>query len=327
MSNFHVGLKKVVDDSYDIEIGYGLEEKLVNDLKNGLVGGLHKFAVVTDDIVKDLHAEKICNLLTEAGFTAQLFVFPNGEKSKVRKTKEEVEDAMLAAADASIGGKTAVDTPLATNLIGLFNQPKKVYIDIASWKTLPKRQLVSGLAETIKHACMADIEFFAYLEEHMDDIFAFKPEVLEHVAEQNCRIKYEVVMKDELEKSLREILNLGHTVGRAIETVSGYQLLHGEALGIGLTAEVRLGNSYGYISAADVDRVVSLLKKAGLPTEIPDYIDREELIHKLYTDKKVRDGKLRFVFQKGIGAVMEFENGSYARMVSEEDARRIIEEM
>ena len=97
MSNFHVGLKKVVDDSYDIEIGYGLEEKLVNDLKNGLVGGLHKFAVVTDDIVKDLHAEKICNLLTEAGFTAQLFVFPNGEKSKVRKTKEEVEDAMLAA--------------------------------------------------------------------------------------------------------------------------------------------------------------------------------------------------------------------------------------
>ena len=264
MSNFHVGLKKVVDDSYDIEIGYGLEEKLVEDLKNGLVGGLHKFAVVTDDIVKDLHAEKICNLLTEAGFTAQLFVFPNGEKSKVRKTKEEVEDAMLAAgfrrdccisavgggvvtdlagfvagtfgrgipflnyattllaaADASIGGKTAVDTPLATNLIGLFNQPKKVYIDIASWKTLPKRQLVSGLAETIKHACMADIEFFAYLEDHMDDIFAFKPEVLEHVSEQNCRIKYEVVMKDELEKSLREILNLGHTVGRAIETVSG----------------------------------------------------------------------------------------------------------
>ena len=370
MSNFHVGLKKVVDDSYDIEIGYGLEEKLVEDLKNGLVGGLHKFAVVTDDIVKDLHAEKICNLLIEAGFTAQLFVFPNGEKSKVRKTKEEVEDAMLAAgfrrdcciiavgggvvtdlagfvagtfgrgipflnyattllaaADASIGGKTAVDTPLATNLIGLFNQPKKVYIDIASWKTLPKRQLVSGLAETIKHACMADIEFFAYLEDHMDDIFAFKPEVLEHVSEQNCRIKYEVVMKDELEKSLREILNLGHTVGRAIETVSGYQLLHGEALGIGLTAEVRLGNSYGYISAADVDRVVSLLKKAGQPTEIPDYIDREELIHKLYTDKKVRDGKLRFVFQKGIGAVMEFENGSYARMVSEEDARRIIEEM
>ena len=126
MSNFHVGLKKVVDDSYDIEIGYGLEEKLVNDLKNGLVGGLHKFAVVTDDIVKDLHAEKICNLLTEAGFTAQLFVFPNGEKSKVRKTKEEVEDAMLAAGVRrdcciiAVGG--GVVTDLAGFVAGTFGR-------------------------------------------------------------------------------------------------------------------------------------------------------------------------------------------------------------
>ena len=113
MSNFHVGLKKVVDDSYDIEIGYGLEEKLVNDLKNGLVGGLHKVAVVTDDIVKDLHAEKICNLLIEAGFTAQLFVFPNGEKSKVRKTKEEVEDAMLAAGSCRFcGGNIRKGSPV-----------------------------------------------------------------------------------------------------------------------------------------------------------------------------------------------------------------------
>lgn len=370
MSNFHVGLKKVVDDSYDIEIGYGLEEKLVNDLKNGLVGGLHKFAVVTDDIVKDLHAEKICNLLIEAGFTAQLFVFPNGEKSKVRKTKEEVEDAMLAAgfrrdcciiavgggvvtdlagfvagtfgrgipflnyattllaaADASIGGKTAVDTPLATNLIGLFNQPKKVYIDIASWKTLPKRQLVSGLAETIKHACMADIEFFAYLEEHMDDIFAFKREVLEHVAEQNCRIKYEVVMKDELEKSLREILNLGHTVGRAIETVSDYRLLHGEALAIGMAAEVLLSARLGFMSDEEAERVIALYDRVGLPTRIPDYIDREALVKKLYTDKKVRDGKLRFVLQKGIGDVVEFAPGVYAKPIEESLAREIIMEL
>lgn len=370
MSNFRVGLKKVVDDSYDIEIGYELEEKMVADIKNGLVGSLHKFAVVTDDIVEDLHAKKICALLQEAGFSAQLFVFPNGEKSKVRKTKEVVEDAMLeagyrrdcciiavgggvvtdlagftagtygrgipfinyattllAAADASIGGKTAVDTPLATNLIGIFNQPKKVYIDIAAWKTLLKRQLVSGLAETIKHACMADKAFFEYLEQHMDDIFAFDKEVCEHIAEENCRIKYEVVMQDEKEKSLREILNLGHTVGRAIETVSDYKLLHGEALGIGLAAEVYLGKSYGYISEEEVERVTALLKKAGLPTEIPDYIDRETLVRKLYTDKKVRDGKLRFVFQKGIGEIVEFENESYARLVPEEDVRKVIEKM
>ena len=370
MSNFRVGLKKVVDDSYDIEIGYELEEKLVNDIRDGLVGSLHKFAIVTDDIVKELHAEKICKLLQKAGYTAQLFVFPNGEKSKVRKVKENIEDAMLeegyrrdccvlaigggvvtdlagfvagtfgrgvpfinfattllAAADASVGGKTAVDTPLATNLIGLFNQPKKVYIDIAAWTTLSERQMRSGMAETIKHACLADAAFFEYLEEHIKDVFAFKQEVLEHIAEENCKIKYHVVMQDEKEANLREILNLGHTVGRAIETVSEYQLLHGEAVGIGLAAEVRLGNSYGYISETDRDRVIALLQKAGLPTEIPDYINREELVKKLYTDKKVRDGKLRFVFQKGIGAVMEFENQNYARLVPEEDARKVIMSM
>ena len=367
MSNFRVGLKKVIDDSYDIEIGYELEEKLVEDLKKGLVGGLHKFAVVTDDIVERLHGQKICELLQQAGFTSKLFVIPNGEKSKVRKTKEQIEDAMLlegfrrdccvlavgggvvtdlagftagtfgrgvpfinyattllAAADASIGGKTAVDTPLATNLIGIFNQPKKVYVDIAAWKTLPKRQLVSGLAETIKHACMADEEFFRYLEAHMEDIFSFEPEVCMHISEVNCKIKYEVVMQDEKEKGLREVLNLGHTVGRAIETVSDYRLLHGEALGIGLAAEVRLGNSYGYISTGEMERVLCLLQKAGLPTAIPDYIDKEELVQKLYTDKKVRDGALRFVFQKGIGGVMGFGEDNYARPVTEEDARNVI---
>lgn len=370
MGNFRVGLKKVVDDSYDIEIGYRLEEKLVYDIKNSLVGNLHKFAIVTDDVVKDLHAEKICRLLQEEGYTAQVFVFPNGEKSKVRKVKENIEDAMLeagfrrdccmiavgggvvtdlagftagtygrgipfinyattllAAADASIGGKTAVDTPLATNLIGIFNQPKKVYIDIAAWKTLPKRQLISGLAETIKHACLADKAFFDYLDAHIQEVFDFNNEVLTHIAEENCKIKYDVVMKDEKEANLREVLNLGHTVGRAIETVSDYKLLHGEAIGIGLAAEVRLGNQYGYISEEEKNRVIALLKKAGLPTEIPDYINREDLVRKLYTDKKVRDGKLRFVFQKGIGAVMEFENENYARLVPEEDARKVIMSM
>ena len=188
MSVFQVELKKVVDDSYEIEIGYQLENRLIEDLKNGLVGKIKKFAVITDSTVKELYADHIVNLLQEAGYQAREFVFAAGETSKTRKTKEEVEDAMLeagfrrdcciiavvtdlsgflagtygrgvpfinyattllAAADASVGGKTAVDTPLATNLIGLFNQPEKVYLDIAAWKTLPQRQLSSGMAECL----------------------------------------------------------------------------------------------------------------------------------------------------------------------------------
>ena len=370
MSTFQVELKRVVDDSYGIEIGYHLEEHLIEDLKGGLVGKIKKFAVVTDTTVQKLYAEKILDMLTEVGYQANMFVFPAGEKSKTRKTKEDVEDAMLemeyrrdcciiavgggvvtdlagfvagtfgrgvpfinsattllAAADASVGGKTAVDTPRATNLIGLFNQPKKVYIDIAAWKTLPERQLSSGLAETIKHACLADYGLFLYLETHMDEILDNDSEACEYIAEENCRIKYQVVMKDEKESGLREILNLGHTVGRAIETLSDYRLLHGEAVSIGLIAETHLAVRLGTMTEEESSRVVKLLKQAKLPVEIPPYIDREALVKKLYTDKKVRDGKLRFVIQKGIGNVVEFEPGVYATPVEEQVAREIIMEM
>ena len=370
MSTFNVGLKKIVDDSYDIEIGFKLEKKLISDIKNGLVGKIKKFAVVTDSIVKELYADTIYNMLLEEGYTADLIAFKAGEKSKTRETKEYVEDTMLAkgyrrdcciiavgggvvtdlsgfvagtfgrgvpfinyattllaAADASVGGKTAVDTPLATNLIGMFNQPEKVYIDIATWKTLPKRQVSSGLAETIKHACLANKQFFIYLENNIEKIMEIDKEACEHIAGENCKVKYEVVMKDEKESGLREVLNLGHTVGRAIETVSDYKLLHGEALSIGMAAQVSLAKRMGYITEDERIRVINLLKRAELPTEIPQYIDREVLVKKLYTDKKVRDGKLRFVVQKGIGDVVEFEDGIFATPVEENTAREIIMKM
>lgn len=371
MSVFNVELKKVVDDSYEIEIGYNLTNKLVEDIERGLVGKIRKFAVITDSNVGELYARPISEGLLCAGYEVDMFVFPAGEKSKTRETKARIEDAMLekgyrrdcciiavgggvvtdlsgfvagtygrgvpfinyattllAAADASVGGKTAVDTPLATNLIGVFNQPEKVYIDIASWKTLPEREVRSGMSETIKHACLASEDMFEFLEGNMNDIYDFMPFACEYIAENNCQIKYSVVMQDEKETSgLREVLNLGHTVGRAIETVSDYRLIHGEAVAIGLVAQALLSESLGYMSHEQVQRVISLLEKAGLPVAIPDYIDREELVQKLYTDKKVRSGKLRFVLQKGIGQVVEFTPGVYAKAVEEDIARDIIMKM
>lgn len=370
MASFQVALKKVVDDSYEIEIGHGLAANVLSDIQNGLVGKIHKFAVITDTNVQEDYAQPLAEILTAHGYQVDVFVFEAGEKSKTRRTKEVLEDAMLAkgyrrdccilavgggvvtdlagfiagtygrgvpfinyattllaAADASVGGKTAVDTPLATNLIGLINQPKKVYLDLDAWKTLPKREIYSGLAETIKHACLADKEFFEYLEEHMDEILDLEQAACEHIAEMNCQIKYHVVMKDEREAGLREVLNLGHTVGRAIETVSDYRLLHGEALAIGLAAEVKLANRLGYLSKEDGDRVVNLLQRANLPVTIPDYIDREALVKKLYTDKKVRDGKLRFVIQNGIGDIAVFGDEVYATPVPEYLAREIIKEL
>ena len=370
MSTFNVGLKRVVDDSYDIEIGYDLKNKLVDDIQRGLVGTIRRFAVITDSNVSELYARPICEKLLREGYDVDMFVFPAGEKSKTRETKANIEDAMLekgyrrdcciiavgggvvtdlsgfvagtfgrgvpfinyattllAAADASVGGKTAVDTPLATNLIGLFNQPEKVYIDIEAWTTLPQREMRSGMAETIKHACMASEDMFEFLEENMDAIMSYSQFACEYIAENNCKIKYNVVMQDEREAGLREILNLGHTVGRAIETVSDYELLHGEGVAIGLVAQALLSESLGYMTAEQVARVKALLEKAGLPTAIPAYIDREALVQKLYTDKKVRSGKLRFVVQKGIGAVVEFAPGVFAKAIEEEIVREVIEKM
>lgn len=367
---YRVELVKTVDDSYDVEIGRNLSDTLITDIKAGIFGRIKKFAVVTDSNVEGLYANKICEALKAEGYTANLIVFPAGEKSKTRATKEYIEDKMLSfgyrrdcaviavgggvvsdvsgfvagtfargvpfinyattllsAADASIGGKTAVDTPLATNLIGLFNQPQKVYIDIDCWNTLPAREVYCGLAETVKHACLADAALFTYLEEHMEEILAIDGAACEHIAEANCNVKYRVVMKDELESGLREVLNLGHTVGRAIETASDYRLLHGEAVSIGLVAQALLSRKMGYMNDEQVTRLVNLLKAANLPVEIPEYIDREALVAKLYTDKKVRDGKLRFVIQKGIGNVVCFGENEYATPVSEDTAREIIMEM
>ena len=370
MSCFRVELKKVVDDSYDVQIGQNLIGTLIEDIKNGLAKGKKKFAVITDSIVEPLYGRPVLEALEQAGYSCDLFVFPAGEKSKVRATKEMLEDQMLlkgyrrdccviavgggvvsdltgflagtfgrgvpfinyattllAAADASIGGKTAVDTDLATNLIGLIYQPLKVYVDIAAWKTLPREHLINGMAETIKHACLADAELFDYIDAHLDDILSCDPDACTYISEHNCNVKYQVVMKDEKEKNLREILNLGHTVGRAVETVSDYRLLHGEAVAIGMTAQVNLGCECGYLTKEERDRVIALHEKTGLPVVIPEYIDKEALIKKLYTDKKVRDGKLRFVFQKGIGDVMTFGDEVYARPVQEDEIRKIIMKM
>lgn len=375
MATFNVELKKVVDESYDIEIGKNLLPMLVEDLKSGLIKGANRYAIVTDSNVKELYGDKLLGMMKEAGFDVNLISFPAGEKSKVRSVKEYIEDTMidlgykrdsciiavgggvvtdmagfvagtfgrgipfinyatslLGAADASVGGKTAVDTPVATNLIGLIYQPKKLYIDIDAWNTLPKEHISNGLAETIKHAVLADREFFTFLEQNVDKLLEDGgvdkyPEICERIAETNCKIKYEVVKKDEREANLRQILNLGHTVGRAIETLSDYKLLHGEAVAIGLVMQARIAEKLGYASKEDVKRVEELTIKAGLPIDIPEYMSTEEVVNKLYTDKKVRKGKIRFVFQKGIGNVMCFEDGNYSTPLEEAVITEFITEL
>lgn len=375
MTTFHVPLKKVVDDSYDIQIGRNLFDDLVGDLQTGLTPGAVRYALITDASVRHRYADSLLDKLQEAGLDVSLFVMPAGEIYKNRDTKAQLEDQMLdagfgrdsavialgggvvsdlagflagtfgrgipfinysttllSAADASVGGKTAVDTPHATNLIGLFNQPAKVYIDIDCWKSLPVREVRSGLAETIKHACLADADFFQWLEQNISKICTGEEAPLdtaacEHIAYKNCEIKYQVVKQDELESNLRQILNLGHTAGRAFETLSDYNYTHGECVAIGLAVQAEIAADKDYITQQQKQRMIALMQSCGLPTRIPAGTSLESLVVKMRTDKKARSGKTRFVLQDGIGAMKTFDDGEYSVALDESYILSILQRM
>ena len=238
----------------------------------------------------------------------------------------------LAAADASIGGKTAVDVPLATNMIGVIVQPRKVYIDLKTWETLDDEQIANGLSETIKHACIADLSFFELLEQNIETIQnkskrnTTSLNFLEYVCEKNVQIKYHVVSQDETEKGLRQVLNLGHTVGRAVEAACSYQISHGHAVSIGMTAQALLGLKRGYITEEQKNRIIGLYAKAGLPVKIEKGLSVDRIIEKMHADKKVRKGEIRFVFQKGIGDMMRFHD-DYSVSINEKEVREILVDM
>ncbi len=214
----------------------------------------------------------------------------------------QIPTTLLAQGDSSIGGKVAVNHGQLKNKIGAFYHPRLTISDISTLKTLPPRELSDGLAEIIKHGVILDGEFFSYLEENLDKIKSFDTQVLERVVSRSAEIKAGVVEKDELDLGLRNILNCGHTVGHAIESVSELKVWHGEAVAIGMLTEARISNKLGKLDQKEVSRLKSFIARAGLPTEIPD-LEIEKLVRAMKHDKKILQGKLRFALPKSIGAV------------------------
>jgi len=214
----------------------------------------------------------------------------------------QIPTTLLAQGDSSIGGKVAVNHGLLKNKIGAFYHPRLTISDISTLKTLSPRELSGGLAEIIKHGAILDGEFFSYLEENLDKIKSSDDRVLETIVFRSAKIKARVVEKDELDLGLRNILNYGHTVGHAIESVSELKVWHGEAVAIGMLAEARISNKLGILDKNEVIRLKGVIAKAGLPTQIPS-LQREELIQAMKHDKKILQGKIRFVLPKSIGDV------------------------
>jgi len=214
----------------------------------------------------------------------------------------QIPTTLLAMVDSSIGGKTGINHPRGKNMIGAFHQPEFVYIDTAVLKTLPRRELGCGLAESVKHAVIRDGEFFRWLEEHAADILDLKPDCLMKLVEWNCRIKAAVVSADERENGLRGILNLGHTIGHTLETVLPERdYHHGEAVSLGMVAACRLAVGRQMLSDQDSRRIQTLLDRFGLPTRAEQAFPVELLLAAMRHDKKVTQGKIRFVLPTRIG--------------------------
>jgi 3-dehydroquinate synthase len=215
----------------------------------------------------------------------------------------QIPTTLVAQVDSSVGGKTGVDHSLGKNLIGAFHQPQAVWIDPLTLRTLPEREWIAGLAEVLKYGIIADETFFAFLRRTMSAIRRREPAVIAAMIKRSCEIKSEVVAADERESDHRRILNYGHTIGHALESLGGYKsLIHGEAVGIGLAQEAGLAHYQGLCDAAVVQQIREAVRAAGLSDQMPKWPSRR-LWRAMLHDKKVSGGRVVGVWPKAIGQV------------------------
>ncbi|MBU1027364.1 MAG: 3-dehydroquinate synthase [Candidatus Margulisbacteria bacterium] len=323
--------KLIKDNSWGREI-FIITDPLVNDLfGDKLRAGLKGFKIQTLEVPR---GERYKTLKTAAALIDQMVRYKAHRDSLVIAMGGgvigdiagyvassymrginyiQVPTTLLAQVDASIGGKTGVNHPKCKNLIGAFYQPKLVYIDIETLKTLPARELRTGLAEVVKYGVIEDAAFFKFIEQnarHLNTKSFESPDTLRAalkvwhtIVAESAKIKAKVVAKDETESGIRMILNYGHTVGHAIETLTKYKSYnHGEAVAIGMAVAAGIANMMRMISQDTVDRIVELISQLGLPTE-PVGLPAKKIVDALQIDKKVRGGKVLFVLPERIGKV------------------------
>ena len=238
----------------------------------------------------------------------------------------QIPTTLLAMIDASIGGKTAVDTAAGKNLVGAFHGPAGVFVDPQVLSTLPLRELRAGFAEALKHGVIAD-------EPYLSDVASSAPGLLSaggsksdsmfSLIVRSIEIKADIVSRDEREEGLRKLLNFGHTIGHAVELVSGYSLLHGEAVAIGMALESELAEQIGVAQTGTAATVSSALHSAGLPTALPSGSGVDAMIEAMRSDKKGRSGRTRFALPVRIGEMAGADSG-WTVSVSDDQLRRVL---
>ena len=228
--------------------------------------------------------------------------------------------SLLAQVDSSVGGKTGINHPRGKNLIGAFYQPSGVVADLDTLASLPKRELVAGLAEIIKYGVIRDAEFFDWVERHLDNLLMGQADLLAQAVARSCDIKAQVVARDERESGLREILNFGHTFAHALETLSEYsQLNHGEAVAIGMFMAARLSHAEGWLKERDLERIEQLIIRLPVLERLPKGLMIEDVLKAFQSDKKTRAGRLRFVLTRGLG------HAETSETVSREHLERVLD--
>ena len=223
-----------------------------------------------------------------------------------------VPTSLLAMIDSSIGGKTGVDTPAGKNLVGAFHQPSLVLTDPQLLRTLPAAHMRAGLAEAIKHGVIADAAYFSWIAASLREILhsaETDDATATRLVQRSVEIKVDVVSRDERESGVRKILNFGHTVGHAIEHVSGYGVAHGDAVAIGMVAEATLAEQLGIAKAGLADTIATVCGAAGLPVRLPESVNAAEVVTATRTDKKTRAGQVEYALPEGLGMMAGASSG------------------
>lgn len=231
----------------------------------------------------------------------------------------QIPTTLLSQVDSSIGGKTGVDFIQYKNMVGAFHQPKLVYINVNALKTLPEREYLSGMAEVIKHGLIKDQDYYDWIKDHKEEILSKDPETMLAMIRRSCDIKRRVVEADPKEQGERALLNFGHTLGHAVETLMDFSLLHGECVAVGCRLALKLSQKRGMISEAETEEACALFDAFHLDQRV-DRLTSEQIIKATKSDKKMAGGHIRFILLKNIGeACIDLS-------VSDEEMAEVLEE-